>query len=239
MSPAIAQIPRGILAAALKNALKIDLDPLAPSFDVEAARAVTLLIRGDDLRWEDFQRFVDKQWLDVETAEFPTEPGALQLVPRVESNDNLADNEPTGWDPSSANAYGASKGTVMVVDDSRASRAVMRDLLQREGYAVVLAEDGWDALGKLNSSAPHGLPDMLFVDVMMPRINGFQLVQIIQQEVGLQGLPIVMMTAAVAETWKPMMAGYHADEPLPKPLDQSTVRGQVEKYIPSRNVAHG
>lgn len=236
MSTAFAQMPREVLAAALKR-VDIDLDPGRPAFDTEAARAVTLIVQGDDERWQSLRQFFDAAWHEPAAADFPNDPGELPVAAGLAFADGLAEIEPTGWEPTDRHTP-ASKGTVMVVDDSVTMRLGMRDQLEREGYSVLLAENAWDALGQLETAAVENVPDMLFVDVMMPRMNGFQLVQMLQQQQALQGVPIVMMTAGVIQEWAPKMADINATALLPKPLDQNTVRRQLESNLQGRLV-HG
>jgi chemosensory pili system protein ChpA (sensor histidine kinase/response regulator) len=149
----------------------------------------------------------------------------------------LAEIEPTGSDPIKRDVAG-SKGMVMVVDDSVTMRLGMRDQLEREGYSVLLAANAWDALGQLETASVENVPAMMFVDVMMPRMNGFQLVHLIQQQEALQGVPIVMMTAGVVQEWAPQMAEINATALVTKPLDQVTVRRQLESNLHGRLV-HG
>src|SRR5581483_12381646 len=71
-----------------------------------------------------------------------------------------------------AGAEGAKAGkTIMVVDDSLTVRRVTQRLLEREGYRVLLAKDGVDALEQMQDH----VPDMMLVDIEMPRMDGFDL----------------------------------------------------------------
>jgi CheY-like chemotaxis protein len=236
MSTAFAQIPREVLAAALKR-VDIHLDPGRLSFDKEAARAVTLIVQGDDERWQSLRQFFDAEWQAPAVDAFPVDPGELPVAAGLAFADRLAEIEPTGSDPIKRDVAG-SKGMVMVVDDSVTMRLGMRDQLEREGYSVLLAANAWDALGQLETASVENVPAMMFVDVMMPRMNGFQLVHLIQQQEALQGVPIVMMTAGVVQEWAPQMAEINATALVTKPLDQVTVRRQLESNLHGRLV-HG
>lgn len=86
------------------------------------------------------------------------------------------------------------KKTVLVVDDSLTVRRVMHSLLTREGYQVVLASDGVDALHQLQSDRP----DMVLLDIEMPRMDGFDLTRHIRAMYDVDALPIVAITSRIA-----------------------------------------
>src|SRR5690606_608325 len=83
---------------------------------------------------------------------------------------------------------------VMVVDDSLTVRRVTQRLLSREGYQVVLAKDGVDALERLQSITP----DVMLVDIEMPRMDGFDLTRNVRDDQRTRHIPIVMITSRTA-----------------------------------------
>ena len=80
---------------------------------------------------------------------------------------------------------------VLVVDDSNTIRKSAAVFLRQGGHDVVLAEDGFDALAKLNSSPP----DIIFCDISMPRLDGYQTCAIIKSNQKYAQLPIVMLSS--------------------------------------------
>ena len=84
---------------------------------------------------------------------------------------------------------------VMVVDDSLTVRKVTQRLLEREGYQVMLAKDGVDALERLQEV----VPDLMLVDIEMPRMDGFDLTRNIRGNESTQGVPIIMITSRTAD----------------------------------------
>jgi CheY-like chemotaxis protein len=80
---------------------------------------------------------------------------------------------------------------VMVVDDAELSRLMLSRLLQREGYEVVGASNGLEALHSLE----RALPDLLLLDVMMPDLDGLQLLEILQDHPAWRRLPVIMLSA--------------------------------------------
>lgn len=85
----------------------------------------------------------------------------------------------------------ADRKLVMVVDDSLTVRKVMQRLLAREGYAVVTATDGYDAIGQLHDLTP----DIFLVDIEMPRMDGFTLVRHLRDNESTRARPIIMITS--------------------------------------------
>jgi len=87
------------------------------------------------------------------------------------------------------------EATVMVVDDSITVRKVTQRLLEREGFQVVLAKDGVDALERLQ----EGVPDLMLVDIEMPRMDGFDLTRNIRGNDSTAHVPIIMITSRTAD----------------------------------------
>jgi len=87
------------------------------------------------------------------------------------------------------NHNGASK--VLVVDDSATIRRSAEVFLRQGGYKVMLAEDGFAALSKIGIERP----DLVFCDVMMPRLDGFQTCTIIKQSADYAHIPVVMLSS--------------------------------------------
>ena len=85
---------------------------------------------------------------------------------------------------------------VMVVDDSITVRRVSQRLLQREGYRVITANDGLQALDKLQGEE---LPSVVLSDIEMPRMDGFDLLRSIRAAERLQHLPVIMITSRIAQ----------------------------------------
>lgn len=80
---------------------------------------------------------------------------------------------------------------VMVVDDSATIRRTAQTLLTKEGYAVVTAEDGFDALAKIVDHAP----DLILMDIMMPRLDGYQACAVVKSNASLRHIPVIMLSS--------------------------------------------
>ena len=80
---------------------------------------------------------------------------------------------------------------ILVVDDSSTIRRSAESMLTAEGYEVITAENGFEALSKV---ARHN-PDLIFVDIMMPRLDGYQTCAIIKNNAQFRSTPVVMLTS--------------------------------------------
>ncbi|SBW84315.1 pilus response regulator PilG [Pseudomonas veronii 1YdBTEX2] len=118
---------------------------------------------------------------------------------------------------------------VMIVDDSRTIRKAGEDILTSAGCVVMLAEDGFDCLTKIKDFAP----DFIFVDVMMPRVDGYMVTQVIRSHVDLKSKPVVMLSSkdGVFDKAKGMAAG--ATDYLSKPFKHEDLIAAVTKHVPA------
>jgi chemosensory pili system protein ChpA (sensor histidine kinase/response regulator) len=121
---------------------------------------------------------------------------------------------------------------VMVVDDSLTVRRVTQRLLSREGYQVVLAKDGVDALQHLQSITP----DVMLVDIEMPRMDGFDLTRNVRSDARTHEVPIIMITSRTAEKHRKYAMELGVNEYLGKPYREDEllrlIAGFVGKPVP-------
>ncbi len=103
---------------------------------------------------------------------------------------------------------------LLVVDDDHDVREVVTQVLEDEGWAVQGASDGVFAVEHLDQNEPPGL---ILLDLMMPRMNGWEVLEAIKSRPGLQAVPIVILTAAVDRKTRNELAG-RGLEVLTKPV---------------------
>ena len=115
---------------------------------------------------------------------------------------------------------------VLVVDDSITVRRVTQRLLQREGYRVALAADGFFALESLAEERPV----VMLSDIEMPRMNGFELVEKVRQDGRWAGLPIVMISSRSAEKHREHARQLGADDFLGKPYGEEELLALIKKF---------
>ncbi|HWH72636.1 MAG TPA: hybrid sensor histidine kinase/response regulator, partial [Methylibium sp.] len=115
---------------------------------------------------------------------------------------------------------------VLVVDDSLTVRRVTQRLLAREGYRVVLAKDGLDALEKLADE----LPAVVLSDIEMPRMDGFDLVRNLRGDARLAALPVIMITSRIAQKHRDYAAELGVNHYLGKPYNEDELLGLIGRY---------
>lgn len=117
----------------------------------------------------------------------------------------------------------ADKSIILIVDDEVVSRYTVEVLLESEGYQLVFAENGEDALAK----AEQLIPDLMLLDVMMPGMDGFQVCQLLRANPRLAELPVVMVTALDDRESRLRGIEVGADDFMSKPFDRAELRARV------------
>ncbi len=116
---------------------------------------------------------------------------------------------------------------VMVIDDSNTIRRSAEIFLKASGCEVVLAEDGFDALAKISNEHP----DVIFVDIMMPKLDGYQTCSLIKRNVRYKSTPVIMLSSkdGLFDRARGRMVG--SDQYLTKPFTQDTLIDAVQTYL--------
>jgi chemosensory pili system protein ChpA (sensor histidine kinase/response regulator) len=117
--------------------------------------------------------------------------------------------------------------TVMVVDDSLTVRKVTSRLLEREGYRVVTAKDGVDAVQLLKDA----LPDVMLVDIEMPRMDGFELARSVRGDARSAAVPIIVITSRTAGKHRAQAAQLGVNAFLGKPYQEAELLQEIEKVL--------
>jgi twitching motility two-component system response regulator PilG len=115
---------------------------------------------------------------------------------------------------------------VLVVDDSNTIRRSAEIFLKQGGHEVLLAEDGFDALAKVNDYQP----DLIFCDILMPRLDGYQTCAIIKRNAKFSAVPVVMLSSkdGVFDKARGRMAG--AQDYLTKPFSKEQLLQAVRQF---------
>jgi twitching motility two-component system response regulator PilG len=116
---------------------------------------------------------------------------------------------------------------VLVIDDSNTIRRSAELFLRQAGYEVILAVDGFDALSKITDYEPH----VIFVDIMMPRLDGYQTCSLIKQNPRLKSTPVIMLSSkdGVFDRARGRLAG--SDRYLTKPFTKEGLVEAVNDYV--------
>lgn len=138
-------------------------------------------------------------------------------------------DKPSQEDQSNANKLSLdalSAVKVMVIDDSNTIRRSAEIFLKNSGCKVILAEDGFDALAKIANEHP----DIIFVDIMMPRLDGYQTCSLIKRNARYKTTPVIMLSSkdGLFDRARGRMVG--SDQYLTKPFTQETLVDAVQTY---------
>ncbi len=143
------------------------------------------------------------------------DPVALAQRPAAQAADIVEEAQPE------------QKPAIMVVDDSITVRRVTQRLLEREGYRVMLAKDGVDALEQIEESRP----DLMLVDIEMPRMDGFDLTRELRSREATRGIPIIMITSRTADKHRNVALGLGVNAYFGKPYQEPVLLAAIESLL--------
>ncbi len=125
------------------------------------------------------------------------------------------------------NATAMAQKKILIADDNENIRDALTYLLEDEGYELLLAKDGADTLRKVRERKP----DILFLDIMMPEINGYDVCRTIKNDPDLKSIYVIMLTAKgqVAEQERGKEVG--ADEYIVKPFSPMEILSRVKNLL--------
>ncbi|MBL7003657.1 MAG: response regulator [Gammaproteobacteria bacterium] len=115
----------------------------------------------------------------------------------------------------------------MVVDDSITMRRVAEKLLGRNNYTVVTAKDGLDALSQLDEV----MPDVMLLDIEMPRMDGFELATHMKNDKGLRSIPIIMVTSRTGEKHRNHATEIGVERYMGKPYQETELLENIQQLL--------
>jgi len=144
----------------------------------------------------------------------------------LSSNNDAADSS-DGKNLSNDASMDSGQPVILVVDDSNTVLRLASDYLTDMGLTVVTASDGFEALAKVVDRKPA----LLFVDIMMPRLDGYQTCSLIKNNADLRSIPVIMLSSkdGLFDLARGRVAG--ADDHLTKPFDAAQIAASVEKHL--------
>ncbi|MDH5229263.1 MAG: response regulator [Gammaproteobacteria bacterium] len=118
---------------------------------------------------------------------------------------------------------------VMVIDDSKTIRRTAETLLAKAGFTVITASDGFEALAKVVDHQP----DIIFMDIMMPRLDGYQACALIKNNDAFKNTPIIMLSSkdGLFDRARGRIVG--SDQYLTKPFTKDELLQAIEQHAPS------
>jgi two-component system, OmpR family, alkaline phosphatase synthesis response regulator PhoP len=114
--------------------------------------------------------------------------------------------------------------TILIVDDKSSVRTLVRDYLTAEGFRVVAAENGRDAL----YVARHEKPDLILLDIMMPEMDGYEFLRLHRKE---RNTPVILLTAKVEESDKVLGLELGADDYVTKPFGMRELAARIRAVL--------
>ncbi|MGJ5673573.1 MAG: response regulator transcription factor [Nostochopsis sp.] len=116
---------------------------------------------------------------------------------------------------------------ILVVDDDPGTRLSISDYLELSGYSVIVADDGQEALAKVEEYHP----DLMVTDIVMPRMNGYELVRQVRQKSAFRLLPVILLTARTKTQER--ILGYQSgcDLYLPKPFELEELGAAIRNLL--------
>lgn len=116
---------------------------------------------------------------------------------------------------------------ILIADDSDTDKRYILDSFKDTGFDLTTASDGEEAEQK----AKNGQFDLIILDVIMPKKNGFQVCRALKQDTALKGVPVILLTSKSQESDKFWGQKQGADEYITKPFDQKELMRAVRKYV--------
>ncbi|GMR19820.1 MAG: twitching motility response regulator PilG [Gammaproteobacteria bacterium] len=115
----------------------------------------------------------------------------------------------------------------MIIDDSNTIRRTAEALLKKAGYEVYTAPDGFEAMSLITDN----VPDIIFVDIMMPRLDGYQTCQLIKNNKKFKSTPVIMLSSkdGLFDRARGRIAG--SQEHVNKPFTQEELIDVITKYV--------
>jgi two-component system, cell cycle response regulator DivK len=116
---------------------------------------------------------------------------------------------------------------ILIADDNLASRELIKEVLESSGYEVIEAADGEEAV----AGARRAVPDLILVDIQMPRLDGYQVLRELRSEPRFHDLQIVALTAFAmhGDRERALSAGF--DGYITKPVEIAALREEIQKLL--------
>ncbi len=122
---------------------------------------------------------------------------------------------------------------VMVIDDSKTIRRTSEILLKKQGCEVITANDGFEALAKV---AEHK-PDFIFVDIMMPRLDGYQTCALIKNNQMFKNTPVILLSSkdSIFDKARGRLVG--SEQYLTKPFSKEDLLGAIKQHVGNKSAS--
>lgn len=116
---------------------------------------------------------------------------------------------------------------ILITEDSPTVLNIMKEILESEGYNVVMAVDGQEALEKARKETP----DLIVLDLMLPKIDGYRVCRMLKFDEKYKNIPIIMFTSRAQDSDKKLGQEVGADAYITKPMEPDAFLAQVKKLL--------
>ena len=116
---------------------------------------------------------------------------------------------------------------ILVTEDSPTILAVIKDILEKEGYSVIAAVDGQEALEK----AKQEKPDLIILDLMLPKVDGYKVCAMLKFDKNFHNTPIIILTARAGEADKKLSEEVRASAYITKPVEPGLLISKIKELI--------
>ncbi len=148
----------------------------------------------------------------------------------TEWRDQVYETGPAAADPHSPiNFHSHHQPLVMVIEDDEDSRFMMRTLLEMNGYRVVEAQDGQEAL----EVAARARPGLILTDLQLPRLNGIEVTRNVRQHMELHDVPVIILSGYDPSRHRALALDAGCNEYLPKPIDFNLLLKTLGRFLPT------
>ncbi len=130
--------------------------------------------------------------------------------------------------PASSDANGDARPRVFVVEDDRVIQTLLRHLLERRGYNVDVAGDGREALRVIETDAA---PALVLLDIVLPYVHGFDLIQRVRETPGWMDVPVIMLTSKAQEKHVVRALDAGANDYVLKPFKPEELAARVRRFV--------
>ena len=119
---------------------------------------------------------------------------------------------------------------IMIIDDSKTIRRTAESLLSKAGYQVITANDGFEALAKIVDNQP----DIIFMDIMMPRLDGYQTCALIKNNETFKNTPVIMLSSkdGLFDRARGRIVG--SDQYITKPFTKEELLDAINEHAPAK-----
>jgi len=157
-------------------------------------------------------------------------PAPAQPAPTLDVTFDLVEQEDEGGVSTAAPLAGASRGRVLLVDDEHQLRRVMADLLGRDGFEIIEAGDGSEALAQIDRYAP----DIIVLDLNLPGLDGYAILSQLRSRPATRDIPIIVLTAKGDEDNEVRVFELGADDFMSKPFRAKALSARLTSLLRRR-----